>query len=704
MLDNKDNINPDINNNDTEDIKSKSNNIDNLNIDSDQLINEADDVTALSDDDGFVERIIDIDENQDAFDTTNERVYDESAITVLEGLEAVRKRPGMYIGDTTTRGLHHLLYEIVANSVDEALAGRCDQIEVILNKDGSVTVIDDGSGIPVGEHPQMKIPTVEVVHIQLHAGGKFGEGAYSISGGLHGVGASVVNALSEWMDVYVKRNGNIYKMSFARGKTTSKLEIVGTVDNGETGTTTIFKPDPEIFPENEFDFDTIITRYREMAFLNSEVSIDLIDDRDDEEVKKVSLHYEGGIIAFVEYLNRKKHPIHEDPIYIATSGDEGYVEISMQYTTSYTENVYSYANNIATTEGGTHLTGFRSALTKVINDYLRNNNLIKDSEANLTGDDVREGLTAIISVKLPDPQFEGQTKGRLGNSYMRTMVEQVMNDKLPAYLEEHPQEARAIAEKVLAASRARIAARKAREMTRRKTVFDNNSLPGKLADCQSNDPKLTELFIVEGDSAGGTAKIGRERKYQAILALWGKMLNVERSRIDKVFSNEKLQPIVMALGTGIGEDFDISKLRYGKIIIMADADVDGAHIRTLLLTFFYRYLKELVDEGHVYVACPPLYKISNGKEDVYAYDEAEAAKIIEEKGWKNPKMQRFKGLGEMDAEQLWETTMDPANRKLLQVKAEDITEADETISVLMGDEVEPRREFIEENAEKAEID
>ena len=376
----------------------------------------------------------------------------------------------------------------------------------------------------------------------------------------------------------------------------------------------------------------------------------------------------------------------------------------MQYTTSYTENVYSYANNIATTEGGTHLTGFRSALTKVINDYLRNNNLIKDSEANLTGDDVREGLTAIISVKLPDPQFEGQTKGRLGNSYMRTMVEQVMNDKLPAYLEEHPQEARAIAEKVLAASRARIAARKAREMTRRKTVFDNNSLPGKLADCQSNDPKLTELFIVEGDSAGGTAKIGRERKYQAILALWGKMLNVERSRIDKVFSNEKLQPIVMALGTGIGEDFDISKLRYGKIIIMADADVDGAHIRTLLLTFFYRYLKELVDEGHVYVACPPLYKISNGKEDVYAYDEAEAAKIIEEKGWKNPKMQRFKGLGEMDAEQLWETTMDPANRKLLQVKAEDITEADETISVLMGDEVEPRREFIEENAEKAEID
>ncbi len=704
MLDNKDNINPDINNNDTEDIKSKSNNIDNLNIDSDQLINEADDVTALSDDDGFVERIIDIDENQDAFDTTNERVYDESAITVLEGLEAVRKRPGMYIGDTTTRGLHHLLYEIVANSVDEALAGRCDQIEVILNKDGSVTVIDDGSGIPVGEHPQMKIPTVEVVHTQLHAGGKFGEGAYSISGGLHGVGASVVNALSEWMDVYVKRNGNIYKMSFARGKTTSKLEIVGTVDNGETGTTTIFKPDPEIFPENEFDFDTIITRYREMAFLNSEVSIDLIDDRDDEEVKKVSLHYEGGIIAFVEYLNRKKHPIHEDPIYIATSGDEGYVEISMQYTTSYTENVYSYANNIATTEGGTHLTGFRSALTKVINDYLRNNNLIKDSEANLTGDDVREGLTAIISVKLPDPQFEGQTKGRLGNSYMRTMVEQVMNDKLPAYLEEHPQEARAIAEKVLAASRARIAARKAREMTRRKTVFDNNSLPGKLADCQSNDPKLTELFIVEGDSAGGTAKIGRERKYQAILALWGKMLNVERSRIDKVFSNEKLQPIVMALGTGIGEDFDISKLRYGKIIIMADADVDGAHIRTLLLTFFYRYLKELVDEGHVYVACPPLYKISNGKEDVYAYDEAEAAKIIEEKGWKNPKMQRFKGLGEMDAEQLWETTMDPANRKLLQVKAEDITEADETISVLMGDEVEPRREFIEENAEKAEID
>ena len=671
---------------------------------SDELKNLADDIRAMSDrDDSFEERIIDV-STEDAFDTTNFQEYDENAIQVLEGLEAVRKRPGMYIGDVTPRGLHHLLYEIVANSIDEALAGFCDKIEVTLNPDGSVTVEDDGRGIPVGTHSKMGVPTVEVVHTVLHAGGKFGEGAYSISGGLHGVGASVVNALSEWMDVYVKRSGKLHKISFARGKTTAELEVIGTVDEDDTGTITIFKPDSDIFPDTDFDFNTMISRYREMAFLNKEVSIDLIDARDEEHVDKVNLHYEGGIIAFVEYLNRKKEAIHDEPIYIATQDEDCYVELSMQYTSTYSENVYSYANNIATSEGGSHLTGFRSALTKVVNDYARKNNFLKESDTNLTGDDVREGLTGIISVKLPDPQFEGQTKGRLGNSEMRTMVEQVMNEKLPIHLEENPTVARAIMDKVVAASQARIAARKAREMTRRKTAFDSNALPGKLADCQSNDPALTELFLVEGDSAGGTAKIGRERKYQAILALWGKMLNTERSRIDKVYANEKLQPVVLALGTGIGEEFDITKLRYGKIIIMADADVDGKHIRTLLLTFFYRYMPELVEAGHVYVASPPLYKFSKGKEEVYVYDEAEADKVIKELGWENYSTQRFKGLGEMDATQLWETTMDPSRRKLMQVKAGDHQTADEVVSTLMGENVEPRREFIELHAEEAIVD
>lgn len=670
----------------------------------DELMNEADNIRALADtDDQFIERLIDT-SNQDIFDTKNIEAYDDDAIQVLEGLEAVRKRPGMYIGDVTPRGLHHLIYEIVANSIDEALAGYCDQIDVILNKDGSITVKDDGRGIPVGTHSKMGIPTVEVVHTVLHAGGKFGEGAYSISGGLHGVGASVVNALSEWMDVYVKRDGKLYQISFARGETTQPLKVVGTVDKDDTGTMTIFKPDNDIFPDVNFDFETMISRYREMAFLNKEVSIDLIDERDEEVVKKVELHYEGGIVAFVEYLNRAKEAIHDDPIYIATQDGDSFVELSLQYTKAYTESVYSYANNIATAEGGTHLTGFRSALTKVINDYARKYNYLASKDTNLTGDDVREGLTAIISVKLPDPQFEGQTKGRLGNSEMRTIVEQVMNEKLPNFLEENPQTAKSIMEKCVAASQARIAARKAREMTRRKTAFESNALPGKLADCQSNDNRLTELFIVEGDSAGGTAKIGRERKYQAVLALWGKMLNTEKSRIDKVYANEKLQPIVLALGTGIGEEFDIEKLRYGKVIIMADADVDGKHIRTLLLTFFYRYMPELVEAGKIYVALPPLYKFTQGKEEVYAYDEAEADKILAEKGWTNHSTQRFKGLGEMDAIQLWETTMDPSNRKLLQVRAKDQHTADEVISTLMGENVEPRREFIESHAEEAEID
>ena len=672
--------------------------------DSMDLINEADDIHALSDlDDDFKEKIIDT-TGQDEFDTTNKSSYSEDDIQVLKGLEAVRKRPGMYIGDTTSRGLHQLLYEIVSNSIDETLAGDCDKIKVVLNKDGSATVSDDGRGIPVGKHKKMGIPTVEVVHTQLHSGGKFGEGAYTISGGLHGVGAAVVNALSEWMVVYVKRNGYLWRIAFERGVTTEPLKKIKKVDENDTGTKTIFKPDPEIFETTTFDFDSMITRYREMAFLNQEVDIELIDDRDDEKVQRIHLHYDGGIIAFVEYLNRRKEPIHDNPIYIATQEGDSFVEVAMQYTDSYTENVYSYANNIATHEGGTHLTGFRSALTKVMNDYARNNNFLKDKDANFTGDDVREGLTAVISVKLPEPQFEGQTKARLGNSEMRTMVEQVMNEKLPFFLEENPQEAKIIMEKISSASQARQAAKRARDLTRRKSAFGSNSLPGKLSDCQSKDPRLSEIFIVEGDSAGGTAKSGRERKYQAVLPLWGKMLNVERSRIDKVFSNEKLQPIVLALGTGIGSEFDINKLRYNKIIIMADADVDGAHIRTLLLTFFYRYMKPLVDQGHVYVACPPLYKISNNNKEYYAYDEQDKERILKETGWKTPKIQRFKGLGEMDAVQLWETTMDPSTRRILQVKPADAQEADEVITTLMGPNVDPRREFIQNNAEKAEID
>lgn len=676
----------------------------NFDANDDGLINEALDLYALADlEDDFKEKLIDT-SGQDQFSTSNKSRYDDSDIKVLEGLEAVRKRPGMYIGDTTQRGLHHLIYEIVANSVDEALAGRCDNIWVTLNKDGSVTVKDDGSGIPVGIHPKMGIPTVEVVHTILHAGGKFGGGAYSISGGLHGVGASVVNALSEWMDVSVRRDGKIYQISFARGITEKPLRIVGTTDYEDSGTTTQFLPDKEIFPDITFDFPAMITRYREMAFLNKEVRIDLVDDRDDEVPQHVLLHYEGGIIAFVEYMNRKKQVLHEPPVYIASRQGDSFVEMALQYNTSYVESVYSYANNIATIEGGTHLTGFKSALTKVVNDYARKNSFLKDSDANFTGEDVREGLCAIISVKLPEPQFEGQTKSRLGNNEIRTMVEQVMNEKLSYYFEENPQTAKTVIEKCLAASHARIAARKAREMTRRKSAFESNSLPGKLSDCQSNDPAMSEIFIVEGDSAGGTAKSGRERKYQAILPLWGKMLNVERSRIDKVYSNEKLQPVVLALGTGIGEDFNIANLRYHKVIIMSDADVDGAHIRTLLMTFFYRYMKPLVDNGNIYIACPPLYRVYEGKEGYYAYDDEEVEEIKQRTGWKNPKLQRYKGLGEMDADQLWETTMNPSTRRLLRVTAEDIQDADETFDLLMGEKVEPRRKFIQDNAQYAAID
>ncbi|HPE38560.1 MAG TPA: DNA topoisomerase (ATP-hydrolyzing) subunit B [Bacillota bacterium] len=640
---------------------------------------------------------------QDEFDTTNSKAYNESDIQVLEGLEAVRKRPGMYIGDTTLRGLHHLVYEIVANSVDEALAGRCDTITVTVNRDGSVTVRDNGSGIPVGNHPKMGIPTVEVVHTVLHAGGKFGGGAYSVSGGLHGVGASVVNALAAKMIVQVRRDGKVYEIIFERGITVSPLKVIDECDINDTGTTTIFTPDDQIFPNCVFDFDTMITRYREMAFLNREITIVLRDDREEEPSDKV-LHYDGGIISFVEYLNRHREALHHPPIYIAQRQGECFVEVAIQYNDSFAENVYSYANNIATVEGGSHLTGFKSALTKVINDYARKYKFLKDSDKNLQGEDAREGLGAIISVKLPEPQFEGQTKSKLGNAEIRTMVEAVVNDKLEQYLEENPAIAKIVMDKCLSASRAREAARKARDMTRRKSVFETNTLPGKLADCQEKDPTFCEIFIVEGDSAGGSAKQGRERKYQAILPLWGKMLNVEKSRIDKVYSNEKLQPVVMALGAGIGDDFDTSKLRYHKVIIMADADVDGSHIRTLLLTFFFRYLRPLVECGYAYIACPPLYRVYQGNEGYYAYDDKEVEEIKQRTGWKEPKIQRYKGLGEMSSEQLWETTMNPATRKLMQVKIEDAQAADEALTLLMGDQVEPRKEFIQTNAKYARLD
>ena len=672
--------------------------------DDDELRNLAENPRALTED--YKEEMDDIaaaSAGQDEFDTSNSSDYDESDIQVLEGLEAVRKRPGMYIGDTTPRGLHHCVYEIVANSVDEALAGRCDTIFLTVEKDGSVTVKDNGSGIPVGEHPKMHIPTVEVVHTVLHAGGKFGGGAYSVSGGLHGVGASVVNALSEHMKVQVRRDGNIYEIEFERGKTTVPLHIVGKCDVSDTGTTTNFYPDNQIFDDITFDFSSMISRYREMAFLNREVTIELCDDRG-ETPNNVHLHYDGGIISFIEYLNRHKEALHNPPIYMATRSGDCFVEIALQYNDSYQENVYSYANNIATVEGGTHLTGFRAAMTRVVNNYARKYKFLKDNDAKLQPEDTREGLSAIISVKLPEPQFEGQTKSKLGNAEIRSLVENAVADKFMIFLEENPDISKIIMDKCLSASRARDAAKKAREMTRRKNVLEGNSLPGKLADCQSSEAEFCEIFIVEGDSAGGSAKQGRERKYQAILPLWGKMLNVEKARIDKVFSNEKLQPVVMALGAGIGDDFDETKLRYHKVIIMADADVDGSHIRTLLLTFFFRYLRPLVDNGYVYIACPPLYKVYKGEEAYYAYEDSEIEAIKEQTGWTNPSIQRYKGLGEMSSEQLWDTTMNPSTRKLKRVTLEDAQAADETFTLLMGDQVEPRKMFIQENAKHANID
>lgn len=663
----------------------------------DELLNLADNPHALIDD---YEEELDDSVHVTGFDTTNTSSYEDSDIQVLEGLEAVRKRPGMYIGDTTTRGLHHLIYEIVANSVDEALAGRCDQITVTVFPDQSVRVEDNGVGIPVGIHPQMGIPTIEVVHTQLHAGGKFGGGAYSISGGLHGVGASVVNALSEWMDVVVNRGGNSYQIRFERGDTVKPLSVVG--QTAKTGTITTFKPDPTIFPDIEIDFNHLLTRYREMAFLNSEVAITLVDKRvEPQEVKK--LHYEGGIVSFVEYLNRNKTVLHKTPIYFSGEQEDIFVEVAIQYNDTYVENVYTYANNIATIEGGSHLTGFRSAVTKTVNDYARKYNFLKEKDKNLQGEDIREGMCAIVSVKMSDPQFEGQTKTRLGNSEVRTVTESVAGEEFSSFLEENPSVAKTIMNKCISASQAREAARKARDMTRRKSALETNALPGKLSDCQEKDPTHCEIFIVEGDSAGGTAKGGRERKYQAILPLWGKMLNVEKARIDRVLENEKLMPIVLALGAGIGSEIDLSKLRYHKVIIMADADVDGSHIRTLLLTFFFRYMRPLIENGHVYIACPPLYRIYQGDKNFYAYEESDVEKIKAENNWESPKMQRFKGLGEMNADQLWDTTMNPETRRLKRVDVHDAQQADETFTLLMGDRVEPRREFIRKNAKLASV-
>ncbi len=623
--------------------------------------------------------------------------YNAEQIQVLEGLEPVRKRPGMYIGTTGPKGLHHLVYEVVDNSIDEAIAGFCTHINVTIREDNSVVVEDDGRGMPVDLHPKLKIPAVEVIHTVLHAGGKFGGGGYKVSGGLHGVGASVVNALSEVMEVEIKRNGNIYKQVYSKGKTVTPLEIVG--ESGKkTGSKTMFKPDPEIFDEVEFSYETLEYRLREMAFLNKGVKIQLSDERQGQK-KKELFHYEGGIKEYVKYMNKNKEVIHPDIVYFELSKKEMEVEVAMQYTDRYNELILSYANNINTTEGGTHMIGFKAALTRVFNDYARRSKFIKDNEEGLSGEDVREGLTAIVSVKLTNPQFEGQTKTKLGNSEMRGFVETTTNENLMAFLEENPQQARIIIDKCLRASRAREAARKARELTRRKGVLDSIALPGKLADCSEKDPALSEIFLVEGDSAGGSAKMGRDRKRQAILPLRGKILNVEKARLDKILNSEEIKNMITAFGCNIGDDFSEEKLRYHKIIIMTDADVDGAHIRTLLLTFFYRYMKPLIEGGYVYIAQPPLYRTMKGKDVYYTYSEREQEKLLNEIGRQGIKPpQRYKGLGEMDAEQLWETTMDFNKRTLVQVTIEDMAQADDIFTVLMGDKVPPRKKFIEENA------
>ena len=627
--------------------------------------------------------------------------YNADQIQVLEGLEAVRKRPGMYIGSVSVRGLHHLVYEIVDNSVDEALAGYCKNIKVTIEPGNVICVEDDGRGIPVDIHPKTKISAAETVYTKLHAGGKFGgDSGYKVSGGLHGVGASVVNALSEWTEVTIKRDGGLYQMSFERGKVVKKLERIGDAEG--SGTKVRFFADGTIFETLEYKYEVLEERFREMAFLTKGLHITLRDLRE-ETPRESDFCFEGGLNSFVEFLNKNKEKLHPNPIYIEKDG-EFPVEIAIQYTTSYSENIYSFVNNINTVEGGTHLEGFKRSLTKVFNDYAKSHNILKEKDSNLQGDDIREGITAVISVKVKEPQFEGQTKTKLGNSEVTGIVQSLMNEHLAAYLEENPNVAKAILDKCVSASRAREAARKARELVRKKSSLETSTLPGKLADCSSKNPDECEVYIVEGDSAGGSAKQGRDRRFQAILPLWGKMLNVEKARADKIYGNDKLNPVIVAIGAGIGADFDITKIRYGKVIIMADADVDGAHIRTLLLTFFFRYMRPLVENGNVYLAQPPLYKLSKrGMEDIYCYNDedlAKAYKEIEEKGITRDQVsiQRYKGLGEMNPEQLWETTMDPEKRVLIQVSVEDAIKADETFTILMGDDVAPRREFIETNA------
>ena len=628
--------------------------------------------------------------------------YGADQIQILEGLEAVRKRPGMYIGSTSLRGLHHLVYEIVDNAIDEALAGFCNTIDVTINEDNSITVIDNGRGIPVGINHKSGKPAVEVVFTILHAGGKFGGGGYKVSGGLHGVGASVVNALSEWLEVTIYKEGKVYNQRYERGHVCYPLKGIGDCEEGKSGTMVTFLPDKQIFEDTIFDYDTLKQRLREMAFLTKNVKIILRDKREGQEMEK-TFHYEGGIKEFVTYLNKGKTPLYPDIIYCEGTKDDVYVEVSMQHNDSYTEGSYSFVNNITTPEGGTHLTGFKNALTKTFNAYARLNKLIKETET-LSGEDIREGLTAIVSIKIGEPQFEGQTKQKLGNSEARGAVDSIVSEQLMVYLEQHPQVAKIILEKSILAQRAREAARKARELTRRKSALDGLSLPGKLADCSDKDPKKCEIYIVEGDSAGGSAKTARTRATQAILPLRGKILNVEKARLDRIYSNAEIKAMITAFGTGIHDDFDISKLRYHKIIIMTDADVDGAHISTLLLTFIYRFMPELIKQGHVYLAQPPLYKLEKNKKVWYAYSDEELDQILQEVGRdQNNKIQRYKGLGEMDAEQLWETTMDPEKRILLRVNMDEdsTSELDLTFTTLMGDQVEPRREFIEENAKYA---
>lgn len=636
--------------------------------------------------------------NDEVMDTVVTEEYGAEQIQVLKGLEAVRKRPGMYIGSTGPRGLHHLVYEIVDNSIDEALAGYCTHIEVEILPGNIITVRDNGRGIPVDINEEEGLPAVTVVLTVLHAGGKFGGSGYKVSGGLHGVGSSVVNALSEWFEIEVSRQGHIYHQRFERGDVKSDLEIIG--DTNETGTFIKFKADPEIFTETtEYDFETLQKRLREQAFLNAGLSISLTDKRDEDNILSEIYCYEGGIRSFVDYINKSRGltPLHEDIMHFSVVDGDRSAEVAMSYNDGYNEIILSFANDVRTIDGGTHEMGFKTALTRVFNDYGKKFNLIKDSDKKLSGDDVREGLTAVISVKLTEAQFEGQTKGKLGNTEITGLVSKMLYDKLMTYLEENPSTARTILNKSLDASRAREAARKARDNARRKSALESNSLPGKLADCTDKNPENTELYIVEGDSAGGSAKGGRDRNTQAILPLWGKMLNVEKARVDKVIGNEKLTPVILALGTGIGDDFDITKLRYHKIVLMADADVDGAHIRTLLLTFFFRYMRPLIEHGYVYIAQPPLFKVSKGKKHFYAFSDEERDEKIAELGG-SCDVQRYKGLGEMDSQQLWETTMDPKYRTMLRVNLEDAMEADETFSVLMGDKVEPRREFIEKNA------